>query len=214
MYKVPEFFFSPTKMCILLTSKDNVDSQSDINKTTLKSLPGSNKRRRTYDAVTPELTSYPRKRRMIEILEPLDAHSRDSSSFDNTHLQHTNLRWVLNHLLQVPHTPMWVRFQSFICKDNSCQQKVSYLTSINVTPTKDEVVVETVKRTLMIANECNEPDMQVTYDLPIAKVAFRIQTDNKPTYDNLFIHLGAFHIMMVFFKELGYSLKTAVYQMS
>ncbi|CAH0721911.1 unnamed protein product, partial [Brenthis ino] len=42
-----------------------------------------------------------------------------------------------------------------------------------------------------------------TYDLAIAKIALQIQATEKPTFDNLFIHLGPFHIMMAYFKVIG-----------
>ena len=39
----------------------------------------------------------------------------------------------------------------------------------------------------------------MTYDLAIAKVAMQLQAEEKPTYDNVFIHLGPFHITCAFF---------------
>lgn len=45
--------------------------------------------------------------------------------------------------------------------------------------------------------------MQVTYDLAIAKIACQIQCTDKPLYNNLFIHVGSFHIMMSFIKAVG-----------
>lgn len=42
--------------------------------------------------------------------------------------------------------------------------------------------------------------MQVTYDLAIAKVTYQIQATEKPKFDNLFIHLVPFRIMMAYFK--------------
>ena len=43
----------------------------------------------------------------------------------------------------------------------------------------------------------------MTYDLAIAKVAMQLQAEEKPTYDNVFIHLGLFHITCSFFSVLG-----------
>lgn len=45
--------------------------------------------------------------------------------------------------------------------------------------------------------------MQVSYDLTIAKVAFQIQATERPNFDNLFVHLGSFHIMLAYFKAIG-----------
>ena len=41
-----------------------------------------------------------------------------------------------------------------------------------------------------------------TYDLEIAKIALQIQCTEKPRFDNLFIHVGTFHVLMVFFKAV------------
>ena len=43
----------------------------------------------------------------------------------------------------------------------------------------------------------------MTYDLAIAKVAMQLQAEEKGTYDNVFIHLGPFHITCAFFSMLG-----------
>ncbi|GFW00649.1 uncharacterized protein TNCV_2283951 [Trichonephila clavipes] len=55
----------------------------------------------------------------------------------------------------------------------------------------------------VVGKECNETYVQVTYDLAIAKIAYKIQSTSKPQFNNLFIHLGSFHLMMVFFKAIG-----------
>ena len=51
--------------------------------------------------------------------------------------------------------------------------------------------------------ESGKPQMSVTYDLAIAKMAMEIQKEETPTYDDIFIGLGAFHIELSFFKVLG-----------
>jgi len=45
--------------------------------------------------------------------------------------------------------------------------------------------------------------MSVIYDLVIAKVTIQIQTTEQSKFDNLFINLGAFHIMTAYFKTVG-----------
>ncbi|GFY58523.1 uncharacterized protein TNIN_185801 [Trichonephila inaurata madagascariensis] len=54
-----------------------------------------------------------------------------------------------------------------------------------------------------IAEDLHQRCIQFTYDLATAKVAFQIQATEKPKFDNLFIHLGPFHIMMAYFKAIG-----------
>lgn len=97
---------------------------------------------------------------------------------------------------------MWVAFYSFIYEDKLPMQKVSYLTTINLSPTNTSVVLVTLVQSIKIAEECNESYMQVTYDLAIAKIALQIQTSERPRFDKLFIHLGTFHIMSAYFKTV------------
>ncbi|KYQ52434.1 hypothetical protein ALC60_08448 [Trachymyrmex zeteki] len=97
---------------------------------------------------------------------------------------------------------MWVGFNHKIIQDNSAKQKISYLTPINASPTNPSVVYETMRRSQQIARECQQTYMQVTYDLAITKIAYQIQSVEKPNFDDLFIHMGVFHTMMSYFKAL------------
>lgn len=46
--------------------------------------------------------------------------------------------------------------------------------------------------------------MEVAYDLLIAKIGLlQIQSNERPLFDNLFIHIGSFHIVMAQFKATG-----------
>lgn len=98
---------------------------------------------------------------------------------------------------------MWVGFNSLIHGDHSPQQRVSYLTTINSSPTDKSVVYKTMVLSQQIGKECQEYYMQVTYDLAIAREALRIQAKERPQFNNLFIHLGTFHVMMAYFKAIG-----------
>lgn len=110
---------------------------------------------------------------------------------------------MLSHALQLPNVPMWVGFNSLLVDNNSPKQIVSYLTPINESPTNKSVVLETMKQSQKICKEVKQSSIQVTYDLAIAKVALEMQASYKPNLDNLFIHLGPFHIMMAYFKAIG-----------
>ncbi|GFV41186.1 uncharacterized protein TNCV_1102491 [Trichonephila clavipes] len=65
------------------------------------------------------------------------------------------------------------------------------------------VVTHTMEQAQVVGKECNQTYVQVTYDLAIAKIAYKIQSTSKPQFNNLFIHLGSFHLMMAFFKAIG-----------
>ena len=43
----------------------------------------------------------------------------------------------------------------------------------------------------------------LTYDLAIAKMAYLIQSEEKPKFENIFIALGAFHLGMALFHAYG-----------
>lgn len=48
-----------------------------------------------------------------------------------------------------------------------------------------------------------QSEIEITYNLAIAKVAMQIQSIEKPSFDNVFIHLGSFHIMQAYLKAIG-----------
>lgn len=161
------------------------------------------KRRRTLDPIVPALQQYTKKLVFREKLLPIDNVLRIVSSDKYDFYKQLDIAWVLSHYCKVLNTPMWVGFCHKISNDNSVKQKISYLTPINASPTNPSVVYETMRQSQLIAKECQQTYMQVTYDLQITKVAYQIQSVEKPNFDDLFIHMGAFHTMMAYFKALG-----------
>ncbi|GFY36060.1 uncharacterized protein TNCV_4844321 [Trichonephila clavipes] len=111
--------------------------------------------------------------------------------------------WMLSHAFRLVDTPMWTGFNSKIMIDDSPQQLISYLTPINESPTSNAVVLATMQQCMSVLQELSQEYMQVTYDLAIAKIALQIQATENNTFQKLFIHLGAFHIMMSYFKAIG-----------
>ena len=100
-------------------------------------------------------------------------------------------------------TPMWVGFNSQCVKNNHVKQKVSYMPQMEASPTGNDVVKETLERSLRLKEEIDQEYVSVTYDLAIAKPALCIQAMEAPLYDKIFIQLGPFHILMSFFKAVG-----------
>lgn len=181
-----------------------INAENRRNEIGIETDSSSNKkRRRIFDAITPEFEPYTKKPKLIEPLYPIyhPLHVIRASNLPT--LQQLNFSWLISHILKVPKTPMWVGYNSLIHQDSSVMQRVSYLTSINKSPTENTVVLETMKQALKIAEECGEKYMQVTYDLAIAKVALQIQSTEKGDYKNLFIHIGSFHVMLAYFKAIG-----------
>lgn len=71
---------------------------------------------------------------------------------------------MLSHALKMSNTPMWVGFNSLLYYDKSTKQKISYLTTINISPTNAHVVIETMVQSQKVAQECGESYMQIPSD--------------------------------------------------
>ena len=84
-------------------------------------------------------------------------------------------------------------------KKQNTLQKVLYLPQINESPTSMSVVHETMKRAQKTAKKCSRKTISVTCNLAIAKSSMSLQANESPTYDNLFIYMGIFHIKLPFF---------------
>lgn len=120
------------------------------------SLVGGSKRRkrRTCDPVTHELEEYSKRPRFNETLLPLDSLSRSAASnFDYSQIRNFGHLWTLCHVVGIPKTPMWTGFQTLLHVDLSPMQKVSYMTTINASPTNKSVVIETMKQALKVADD-------------------------------------------------------------
>ncbi|KAL4702142.1 hypothetical protein ACJJTC_019418 [Scirpophaga incertulas] len=166
------------------------------------SINSQKRRRRTFDAISMEISEEPLVKKMK--ITDLEASACEDTEPINLPLYKTiDTLWMFSHALQLPNVPMWVGFNSFLVDNNSPQQIVSYLTPINQSPTNKSVVLETMKQSQQICEEVKQSSIQVTYDLAIAKIALQIQASHKPDLDNLFIHWGPFHIMMAYFKTIG-----------
>ncbi|GFV11585.1 uncharacterized protein TNCV_975751 [Trichonephila clavipes] len=140
---------------------------------------------------------------MLENLTPVENEPTLPANLPLIYIETIDLLYLLSHFLHVPNTPMGTGFNSKIIKDTSPKQKVSYLTHINFSQTNVAVVTHTMEQAQVVGKECNQTYVQVTYDLAIAKIAYKIQSTSKPQLNNLFIHLGSFHLMMAFFKAIG-----------
>ena len=102
-------------------------------------------------------------------------------------------------------TPMWVGWNSQYSAQVEKEQKqgVWYLPQINASPTSFTVVAETMKRTLTLADESKRNTISVTADLAVAKMMMKLQSEESPVYDRIFINFGAFHLELAFFHAIG-----------
>ncbi|KAK2169537.1 hypothetical protein LSH36_9g14013 [Paralvinella palmiformis] len=63
-----------------------------------------------------------------------------------------------------------------------------------------------VRLSQRVAHECREEFIIIHYDLAIANPALQIQVSEDPTYNNVFICFGPFHIELAYFGALGHFL--------
>lgn len=165
---------------------------------------GSKKRRRrNYNGDAAYIPHYSKQPMLIETLSPLEDLLKVASCTSQDVFKKIYFAWSTAHFLSIPRVPMWVGFNNLIYEDKSRKQKVSYLTTINQSPTSAAVVRETMIRCKKAAEELGEDYIQVTYDLGIAKIALQIQSTEKPVFDYIFIHLGIFHVLLAYFKAIG-----------
>lgn len=166
--------------------------------------PPRKKLKRSFDFIAPEIQPKPQKKLTIsETLLSNDDPARLFIPERVSSYKNINFSWMLSHHLNIPNTPMWVGFNNKIFDDNLPKQMISYLSTINESPTKQYIVEHTMERTLIAADECGQKNIQVTYDLAIAKVALQIQSNQKERFQRLFIHFGPFHIFLALFKAIG-----------
>ena len=184
--------------------KDRVDLQIEAESIPMDSKPTNEKtrKRRLYEASGLIIEPYHKKPKMVKsTLLPLSDERRTNFPNSLKKAQQHNFLWTsdLTFNRQSGDVPMWVDWNSRHGPREESMQKVWYLKQMNESPTSTSVVAETLKRSQKVAEECNKYNISVTYDLAIAKVAMQLQAEEKPTYDNVFIHLGPFHITCAFF---------------
>jgi len=122
-----------------------------------------NKRRRIFNAVTPELEPLAKRKKGEQVIQSLSDEIIEPSI--SRVQKRVNVLWMI--ALRIPNTPMWVGYNSLTFLDESIRQKILYMTTINLSPTNHAVVKETMNQAKRVAFECNERYMQVTYDLAL-----------------------------------------------
>ena len=90
--------------------------------------------------------------------------------------------------------PLFNGFYSQVINDPLPLTVIAYMDPISQPPTRNDVVLETMNRSLKVADETGMPYHTVTYDLAVATKAFSIQALKAPLFDRLIILLGHFHI--------------------
>ena len=119
-----------------------------------------------------------------------------------TNAEWRDVLWMLT--MNLESVPFWTGWNARVTDDPLPIQNVQYMENIRLPPTQMNVVLETLKVSQKIAEECGQTYAIVTYGLAIAKPAMQIQSQEPPRFDNVFICFGAFHIALAYFGCLGY----------
>ena len=109
--------------------------------------------------------------------------------------------WLVQSVKQA--LPLFNGYFSQFVTDVRPRSLVAYMDPISEPPTKNDVVQETMIRSLNVAKETNQNYAVVSYDLAIALKAYSIQALQSPKFDKLVILLGNFHLEMAFFGAVG-----------
>ena len=110
--------------------------------------------------------------------------------------------WLLQSEVGRP-ISLFPGFYSKFTTDNLPQQRIWYMDPISTPPTRNDVVRETMKRTMNVTNEIGQEHGVVTYDLALALKAYSIQALDAPLFDKLLILLGNFHLELAFYGAIG-----------
>ena len=161
------------------------------------------RRKRAYSFDTTHIAPYHKKPKVTSgLISVNDPKRTDMDSFDFSSYETFDLLWVASNIYN-NETPSWFGWNAKYTNQDVPQHKIFYLQHIKASPTKRCVVLETMNRALTIAEECNLPSINLTYDLSIAKDAYAIQGSESPKFDRLHISLGAFHQEGSFFNAIG-----------
>ena len=111
--------------------------------------------------------------------------------------------WTLAKSLFKEEVPMWHGWNYLHEVDINPEQNVLYMQHVELPPTRNDVVRETLRRSQLVSAACHQEYTVVTYDLAVAKLAKQIQDAESPEFDKVFIMFGSFHTEMAFFGALG-----------
>lgn len=99
--------------------------------------------------------------------------------------------------------PLHTGFFSQYVTDSLPRTTIAYMDPISQPPTRNDVVQETMMRSVKVSQETKQGYAVVTYDLAVALKAYSIQALQAPTFDKVIVMLGNFHLELAYFGALG-----------
>ena len=172
------------------------DSESTDSNTSVSTSLG--KPRRSYDGQFKPIPQYEKSLKSAKFPLTIPTNAYEIKKINLTDL---GLLWLMQST--VCNMPLYNGFYSNYVQDSLPKTVITYMDPILKSPTNNDVVQETMLRTLKVASEMNQKYAIVTYDLAVALKAYSIQAIETPQFNDLIILLGAFHLELAFFGAVG-----------
>ena len=131
-----------------------------------------------------------------------DIQQKDHENYTITKVKNVDFHWLLQADVGKP-LPLYPGYCSQFVNDPLPLQNIWYMDPISAEPTRNDVVRETMSRTMPVAAETGQEHGIVTYDLAVALKAYSIQALDSPAFDKLLIILGNFHLELAFYGAVG-----------
>ncbi len=150
----------------------------------------------SFDGKEQEIEPYHKQLKKVQFhFEAKESQEEDENTVA---LQLLDFYWLTESQVD-KRLPLFPGFCSQLIHDHLPQQRIWYMDPISGPPTRNDVVRETMKRSMTVANETGQEYGVVTYDLAVALKAYSIQALDSPLFDKLLIMLGNFHLEMAFY---------------
>ena len=136
--------------------------------------------------------------------------AKSSAAADDTYSSFwcdRGLMWVVAHALfnsqgTVPDWSGWLS-KTAVEECRSKQSNIGYLLPIMQPITKVATIQQCLLTSMEISRKLKQRYTFVTFDLAAAKIAYDVIWDNPHRYENVIVHLGAFHIICCYLGALG-----------
>lgn len=188
---------------ICYQNRQQQDAPNEVQTRDCSSTSRSGRKRRHYEGKEREIDPYFKqlKKAKFDIPSP-EASTADEATEHSVKLRTLDFYWMLQCEVERP-MPLFPGFYSQYIEDSLPQQKIWYMDPISAPPTRNDVVRETMKRSMNVVAETKQQYGVVTYDLAVALKAYSIQALDAPLFDKLLIMLGNFHLELAFYGAVG-----------
>ena len=158
-------------------------------------MPCTGRRRTRYDGYEKMIPSFHTSLKQAKFNLTLSGYSQLLTQ------QGHDFVWLLQSLSNK--MPLFTGYLSNFVTDQLPKTFITYMDPISLPPTRNDVVQETLVRSLKVVEQICQEYAVVSYDLAVALKAYSIQSLQQPTFDKLIILLGNFHLELAFNGAVG-----------